>query len=315
MTTPTTDHLIACAPRDDADFMRVRDFLMTAFRHEYWDHNWEIRRWEGWRFYHFADEEANGDHPWTQRVRLWETADGTLIGVAHPEGDGIAFHEVRPGWQTLELEDAMAAWAEDHLAITLEDGRRRLYYDVSDYDTVRQEALLRCGYERLDNYGYNRRRSLDVPIPDVEIPEGYTIRGQRPNDDEDRARLVKALDVVFPRVQTTTVNYRVFETVSPSYRCDLHLMAVAPDGNCAAFCGITWDPVNRQGIFEPVGTVDEYRQKRLGQALMAEGLRRLKALGATHAIVGTGDMEAANRLYESLGFTEYHVDHLWQKVW
>lgn len=315
MTISTPDRLIARAPRDDTDFMRVRDFLMEAFRHDYWDHNWEIRRWEGWRFYHYADDEARGDHPWAQRVRLWETVDGTLIGVAHPEGDGIAFHEVRPGWQTPELEDAMIAWSEQHLAITLDDGRQRLYYDVFDYDTVRHEALRRRGYERRDDYGYSRRRSLEEPIPDIAIPEGYTVRAQRSNDDEDRARLVKALDAVFPRAKTTTTNYRVFEMLSPSYRCDLHLMAVAPDGNCAAFCGITWDPVNRQGIFEPVGTVDAYRQKRLGQAVMAEGLRRLKALGATHAIVGTGDMVPANRLYESLGFTEYHIDHLWQKVW
>ena len=47
---------------------------------------------------------------------------------------------------------------------------------------------------------------------------------------------------------------------------------------------------------------------------MLEGLRRLHALGAVDATVGTGDMIPANRLYDSIGFTEVQKGYVWQKV-
>ena len=46
---------------------------------------------------------------------------------------------------------------------------------------------------------------------------------------------------------------------------------------------------------------------------MVEGLHRLKALGATDVIVDTGDMIPANRLYDSIGFTEVCRGHTWRK--
>ena len=49
-------------------------------------------------------------------------------------------------------------------------------------------------------------------------------------------------------------------------------------------------------------------------ALMQEGLRRLRALGAVDVTVDTGDMAPANALYDSLGFTEAHRGYEWRKV-
>jgi hypothetical protein len=42
-------------------------------------------------------------------------------------------------------------------------------------------------------------------------------------------------------------------------------------------------------------------------------LRRIKALGATTAGVGSGYDSPANRLYESAGFVDYEVAHHWRK--
>jgi hypothetical protein len=47
---------------------------------------------------------------------------------------------------------------------------------------------------------------------------------------------------------------------------------------------------------------------------MTEALCRLEAIGATDVYVGTGDKEAANRLYESVGFTEAYRGHEWCKL-
>jgi hypothetical protein len=48
---------------------------------------------------------------------------------------------------------------------------------------------------------------------------------------------------------------------------------------------------------------------------MREGLRRLRALGATDAFVETGDMGPANGLYEAVGFTEAYLGHYWERIW
>jgi ribosomal protein S18 acetylase RimI-like enzyme len=45
------------------------------------------------------------------------------------------------------------------------------------------------------------------------------------------------------------------------------------------------------------------RRMGLAQSLLREGLLRLRSIGALDATVDTGDMEPANRLYDSLGFT------------
>lgn len=47
---------------------------------------------------------------------------------------------------------------------------------------------------------------------------------------------------------------------------------------------------------------------------MREGLIRLRALGAVDVLVDTGDALAANRLYDSIGFSEVQKCFVWRKV-
>jgi ribosomal protein S18 acetylase RimI-like enzyme len=52
----------------------------------------------------------------------------------------------------------------------------------------------------------------------------------------------------------------------------------------------------------------------LAGSLMREGLLRLRSMGAVDVTVDTGDMEPANRLYDSLGFSEAHRGYTWRKT-
>jgi mycothiol synthase len=71
--------------------------------------------------------------------------------------------------------------------------------------------------------------------------------------------------------------------------------------------------VTRSAYFEPVGTHPAHQRRGLGKAVMFEGLRRLKRMGATLAFVG-GFSPAANALYDSVG-SEYDLLEPWEKEW
>jgi GNAT superfamily N-acetyltransferase len=293
----------------DEDWWRVHRLLVETYPITPVEWNWEIRRWEGWRFHREDDTFLQR----ASQVQLWETGQGLLVGAAHPEGDGNAHLELHPDYR--HIEEDMIAWAEAHLTALLKDGRRRIDFFVFDYDSPRQRLLDQRGYVKKPVSGVVRRfrfgnKRLPVPV----IAEGYTMRTLRPGDEGDWQRIADVLNAGFLRTIHTGREFGQFATNAPSFRHDLHLVAEAPDGSFAAHVGITYDKANRRGIYEPVVTHPDHRRKGLAQALMFEGLHRLKALGAADVYVGTGDAVAANQLYESVGFTEAYKGYLWLKV-
>ena len=84
----------------------------------------------------------------------------------------------------------------------------------------------------------------------------------------------------------------------PLYRRDLDIVAIAPDGEVAAFCTFWYDDVTRSAYIEPVGTRPAHQKKGLGKAVITEGLRRLKAMGGLAASVH-GFSVPANKLYNA----------------
>jgi L-amino acid N-acyltransferase YncA len=77
----------------------------------------------------------------------------------------------------------------------------------------------------------------------------------------------------------------------------------SPDGRGASACTLRFDPVNAVGLFEPVATHPDFQCMGMCNAVMAEGLRRKKAAGMRHAIVGFDpNNTAAMKLYQSMGF-------------
>jgi GNAT superfamily N-acetyltransferase len=298
--------------QNDDDFWRVRSLLIKTHAITPPGFNWEIRRWDGWRFY---DEDPSWQPEWEEKVRLWETAAGQFVGVVNPDGGGRAALQFHPDFYRAIVGE-MVAWAEENLAAPSEDGgRHQIATFVYDYDVVRRRILERRGWQKTPSWSVTYRlRFGNKPIPTPELPHPYSLRTTRPNDEGDFQRIADILNAAFNRTFHNAAQYRAFTTHAPSFRHDLDLVAVAPDGSFASFVGVIFDDANRIGIFEPVCTHPDHRQKGLARALMFEGMRRLKVLGATAVYVGTGDMLPANRLYESVGFDEFYRGYDWQKT-
>jgi ribosomal protein S18 acetylase RimI-like enzyme len=161
---------------------------------------------------------------------------------------------------------------------------------------------------------HQRRRSLDAPIPEARPPPGYVVRA-RGDEEELPARSWASWRAFHPDEPKDRYEgwewYRNIQR-APSYRRDLDMVSVAPTGEIASFCTVWFDDVTRSAYFEPVGTVPKHRRLSLGKAVMCEGLRRLKRLGATIAFVGSYSPEA-HALYSSAGFREFDLSEPWIK--
>ena len=99
------------------------------------------------------------------------------------------------------------------------------------------------------------------------------------------------------------------------YRPDLDLCLRDADGTVAAYCLCWLDAANGVGLFEPVRTEDAYQRRGLGQALMAEGIRRLMDRGArTVRVTREADNPASAALYRRSGFTDAFRNLAWRRT-
>jgi GNAT superfamily N-acetyltransferase len=310
--TTSSNGSITSRPMRDEDFARMRQLLIDAVSSTPVGFNWDVRRLDGKRYYEaHVDQNRLLERP----VQLWENAAGELVAFVLPESSDDAHLQVHPDYRHLEAE--LVAWAEDHLsAVDAESNRRQLQIYTYEYDALRQQTLTERGYTKMEYGGMIRHLRLGKqPRPHMTLAEGYTLRTTQPDDIEDCQRIADILNAAFNRTFHNAEEFQNFARRAPSFRSDLDLVAVAPDGIFAAYVGIPYDEANRWGIFEPVCTHPDHRRKGLARALMNEGLRRLWALGAVEASVDTGDMVPANSLYTAMGFTEAYKGYSWRKQW
>jgi ribosomal protein S18 acetylase RimI-like enzyme len=301
------------------DYAKVRELLIDSFAIAGHIHNWWIDRWEIFRFGGRVSEELDGSRRWEKDVRLWETLSTTdaparLVGVVNPEDGDDFFIQIHPAFRYLEPE--MVEWAEQHHQRSQTGGEKLhpLASYLHEHDIARAEILREHGFKNMGHAGYTRWRFLDGPLPEVQMPAGYAVRNVNADDHQDLVRRAAVANASFGHSRHNADTIRVLHR-APTYREDLDLVVEAPNGSFAAYCVIWFGAKNRLGWFEPVGTHPDHRRLGLAKGMMAEGLRRVKALGATKTFVGVGSGEAANRLYESVGFTSSSRDFHWQKAY
>lgn len=297
--------------QDEADYWQIRAFLREIFllnhRQEL---SWQVARLDYWRF--FGNEYLE-HYPLNEVVCVLEV-ERQMAAVVLPEGRGNVYLNVDPRLRSPELEMAMIDAAEARLTEMGEDGQRHLSIWAHQYDELRVRALGLRGYARGDWPEVQRGRSLCEPLPDFQPAPGYSIRSLG-DLSEIPARSWLSWRVFHPDdPDTDYIGWEWYRGIQqcPLYRRDLDLVAIAPDGELAAFTTVWYDDVTRTGYFEPVGTSPDHQRKGLGKAIMAEGLRRIKALGAVHATVA-GFSEAANALYASVMSPNYLLLERWSK--
>jgi mycothiol synthase len=298
--------------RDARDYWRIRDFLREVFllngRREL---SWQVYRFDYWRWHGI---ENMGHGRLEDDVFLWEKTDGRLVGVLNREGPGQAFLQVHPAHHGAELEEEMMAVAEAHLAAGEEGGPGAVRVWTDQADWLRHDILRRRGYAVAGEPEHQRRRPVSLPIPDTPVPAGYAVRSLGGTEEVPARSYAswRAFHPDEPDERYQGPGWYANIQRAPLYRRDLDIVAVAAGGDIASFCTVWFDDVTRTGAFEPVGTVPEHRGRGLGKAVMYEGLRRLRRMGATQAHVGSYD-GPAHALYAAVGFAEYDLSEPWRK--
>jgi ribosomal protein S18 acetylase RimI-like enzyme len=276
------------------DFYKMLDLLSqgrTANNGTYYAHRGDLQ-W--WLFY--TDEPTE---VWQSNIRLW-TDEDRLIGWALLSPDEDAFDVfVTPELRGDPREEEMLAWAVEQMSG--QDIVKNVW--VAEDDDVRVPWMEQHGFELDPFYTVHFQRSLSGPLEGPPLPEGFSIRSSRGEEDA-RLRSVcsyaafgatKPFDEYWPR----TLRFMQ----SPVYVQEHEIFVIAPGGEVAAYCIIWTDDVSKVGHFEPVGAHPDFQRKGLGKCLLFEGLRRLKAEGMNEADVCTNhNNPPAIGLYESVGF-------------
>lgn len=241
-----------------------------------------------------------------QRARLWFTKDERLVAFAWPADDQVDLI-VHPHYR--HLDEAMLAWAErEHWRLGEVAGPLRAWSYSSD--SARTAALQHHCYSRTGDHFIHFGYSLDRPLPEPCLPAGYHLRPVA-GESELSARVAVHRAAFAPSRMTEAKHQTVMN--SPTYRPDLDLVAVAPEGSLAAFTLVWYDPAARLGLFEPMGCHPDHQRRGLATALLHEGLRRLARLGAQTAYVNAWGEDPAARLYQAAGFTAVDGNYAWEK--
>jgi len=297
--------------QSEEDFWRVRQFLREVYllngRREL---SWQPYRWDYWRWHGI---ENIGQGPLEKTVHLWES-NGQIIAMLNPENAGTAFMQMHPDFLAKKIEEGMLVFAEEHLAKRQENGKQQLWVVAHDANQIRQNLLKKRGYELLESTSNHHSRLVDNSIPNVTIGEEYTIRSLG-DVEEHPARSWASWKVFHPNDPDEKYQgWTWYKNVQrcPLYRRDLDIVAALLNREIAAFCTVWFDDVTRTAAFEPVGVHPDHQRKGLGRAVMVEGLRRVKKLGATLATVGSEEPAACN-FYSSIGFSTIEYSRKWRK--
>jgi ribosomal protein S18 acetylase RimI-like enzyme len=219
-----------------------------------------------------------------------------LIGVGWLDADFLEIH-LHP-----TLEDAVQdAVTRDILGWAALGRTGNIKSSTAVTNNTLTAALEAAGYVKDDSEMLIYLFDLNNPLPNLALPDGFQARPVLEDEFEERVSVHR--DAFNPSKFMLQRYARVRSM--PGYRPDLDLVVATPEGQFASYC-IVW-LAGGVGEFEPVGTRTAFRRQGLGRAVMLEGMRRLKALGARWATVYSYPKNRA--FYEACGFV---VVNRWQ---
>ncbi|HNT78391.1 MAG TPA: N-acetyltransferase [Anaerolineae bacterium] len=239
------------------------------------------------------------------QTRLWEDADGRLLGFALVDPYHNLIFEVRP--EAAALVSDMVAWGETCIRREMAETGEEFTLDAScrAADTTRIAWLENHGFVQQEMRSLHLVRPLNEPIPEPRLPAGFVIRPTTEAEAEAHVALHRAaFGSGFMTLEQRLATLRL-----PEYDPTLDLVVVAPDGTLAAYCTCSISAEENalngraDGYTDPVATHPAYQRRGLARALLLTGMRLLRDRGMDFAVMGTSSENVAmQKTAESVGF-------------
>ncbi len=229
--------------------------------------------------------------------RLWFADGARLAGYAfndhYPDFSGISF-AFAP--QYAETGGEMITWCLENFRQHRREQAAQIQLSVAPEDTDRIELLEAHGFKEEAWSLVKMTRPLSDLIPAPQLPEGFSIRSFRGEEEMDEW---VALHRAAFGTQNMTVDHRRAWMQAPGYTPALDLVAVAPNGMLTAYVYYSFHPEendlsgNQTGSVDSAGTLPIYRRMGLARALLLAGLPVLKACGMETASLTTASYNVA----------------------
>jgi predicted N-acetyltransferase YhbS len=284
------------------DFKAVGDFLIENYQPGNRDGNFLQPAWEYMCAHPMTDVKIFNN------IGVWEDGD-EIVGVVHAEmHSGEAFFDINPVY--IHLKQEMLEYAEKHLFGKAPNGRKCMLAFINDFDKEFEVLAISRGYKKDDKFTRSMSE-LKIPnhFPPISLPAGFTLKSLA--EDNDLAQITRVFWRGFnhgDEPPSSDLEGRKMMQSAPSFRKDLNIIAVAPDGNFVAYAGLWFESINKYAYVEPVCTDPDYRLRGLGKAAVMEGIRRCEELGAEVAYVGS-----VYPIYQSIGFKKLFTCNCWIK--
>jgi len=299
------------------DYWKIRDFLRETFLlNDRKEINWQVARLDYCRWHVMKNCQKTNYFDLTY---VWENEKDEIVAVLSPEEIENIHLQLHPDYKSKELIKEMIEVAEKNYPRSYDGNRKKERHIIwsHDVDDMKNNVLKEMGYQPTEWLDNQRHKPLDESLPKVEMPKGYSIRHMGLDSDIPKRSWAsfRAFHSEEPLENYEDDGgewyYNIIKT--PLYRRDLDLVAIAPEGGIVGFVTVWYDDYTRTGYFEPVGVTPSHQRQGIAKALILEGMKKLRELGATLAVIG-GINEAANKTYSYM-FNDKNklVYRIWRK--
>ncbi|MBN9387137.1 MAG: GNAT family N-acetyltransferase [Chloroflexi bacterium] len=295
---------------DRQDLYAVATLLRETYQKDPSWNAWSCFRYDIWAQRRVGDELVFGKTGWQKDFFLWEDSTGRLGGALFYD-QNIAVIICLPEFFDLYAE--ILAQAELHSA-QMGSAKNPLAVELLESNPVNalRELFETRGFRKEDGYMICREKQLEnTAFEPVLLPPGYRLKTLQ--TDEELAKFFGAVKAVF-NFQDDPAVYRLVQQ-APSFSPDLDLLILSEQGEVASFCTVWVDKALGYAEFEPVGTVEAFRQLGLGKAILTEAFNRLRRVGCPLVTVASySGADPANALYSSAGLEPVDKLYTWQKT-
>ena len=283
---------------ETGDYQKLHDFLVETKNTEYTyaRFDWMMTNWD------YLEDR------YLERIGIWEEEEKIVGAVLFDHSLDVLFPIVLPGYEKLYQE--MYDYAKKHM---VKEENPEFLFHAKDTNTELQKLLKKNGMVATEEKDMVAIFDLSEEIPAVNLKNGYKLTTLE--EHRGYEQYMKCLFKGFGHEESGeafSFTDEDLENCKKAYErrnvdLSLKISVVDEAGNYVAHAGMWYDRNSDIALVEPVCTIPECRKMGFGKAAIYEGLRRVKAMGAKIAVVGSGQ-----QFYYSLGFVPYSTGTVWR---